>query len=48
MPNSITVSKVVLRIVDSSLKDIIKPYTKLCDIHSNIYHPIFEMKKELR
>ena len=48
MSNSITVSKVVLRVIDSSLKDIIKPSSKLCDIHSNIFTPIFNMKKELR
>ena len=48
LPNSTTFTKVVLRIVDSNLKDVMVPSSKLSEFDCSMYDPIYNFKKELR
>ena len=47
-PNSISVSKILLRVVDSDLRDVITPISQIGRMESSIYNPIFNLRKELR
>lgn len=44
LPNSATISKIMIRILDSNLKDVITPQTAMCQLESSIYHPSFNFR----
>ena len=44
LPNSATISKIVVRILDSNLKDVITPQTKMSSLDASIYHPVFNFR----
>jgi hypothetical protein len=48
LPNSVGVTKILIRVIDSNLKDVMLPQTKLATMDSSIYVPLFEFRHELR
>ena len=48
LPNSMTVSKILVRIVDADIRDVIFPTTKVSKFASDIFNPDFNMRIELR
>lgn len=48
LPNSVGVTKILVRVIDSNLKDVMLPQTKLATMDSSIYQPFFEFRHELR
>lgn len=44
LPNSATISKVVVRILDANLKDVITPQTAMCNLESSVFHPVFDLR----
>ena len=48
MPNTCTVAKIVVRIVDSNLKDVRKVVTRVAEFDSQAIMPWFNCKIELR
>lgn len=47
-PNSCTITKIMVRIVDNSITDLIAPQSKTADLNSSVYHPSFDFRTELR
>lgn len=48
LPDSVTVSKLVVRFVDSGLNDVHAPQSILPDMKSPVHHPAFNFRCELR
>lgn len=48
LPNSVTITKILVRIVDSNLSNIVNSSSKVANFKSDIYNPKFGFRLELR
>ena len=48
LPNSVTISKILVRVVDSNIRDVVPPSTRVAEFKSDIYKPVFNFRLELR
>lgn len=43
-----TVTKILIRVVDSNIRDVMPPNTRVAEFLSDIYKPVFNFRIELR
>lgn len=48
LPNSVTITKILVRVVDSNIRDVIPPSTRVAEFMSDIYRPVFNFRIEMR
>jgi hypothetical protein len=48
LPTSVTISKVLVRFVDSDLNDLMDPISKVSELSSKVFEPEFNMRVEMR
>lgn len=48
LPSSCTVTKIMTRIVDSNIVDLVDPESKISDLNSTVFAPYFDFRTEIR